>query len=193
MPVDEIIKRIKQAAQRKVKNIEKRKEEKAEEIEQEIEREKDRKLDQIRKEKEREIDTTRNRIISQAKLDARKNKLQAREEMIEKIFDQAMEELDEAYPDDYEDYLRKAIGKASNILEGDSIAIHCNPESEEKVEELVSKIAPSLDVKSDLDVIGGIKAVSDSGSEIDLTFEASFERKKKELRKDISDMLFAED
>ena len=190
MPVDKIIERIKEDVDRKVENIVEREKEKAEEAKQEIEREKNRKLDEIRKKREREIKTMKNRILSQAKLKRQKKKLSVREEMMERAFDEAKNRLKEMSPGEYEDYLRQAIGKAADVLEGD-VTILCNSEGEEKVKELAEKIKPSLKVKSELETIGGIKAESE-GSRIDFTFEANLERKKKEIRKEIADILFPE-
>lgn len=191
MPVDKIIERIKEDVNRKVENILEREKERAEDARKEIEKEKNRKLDEIRNKREREIKTMKNRILSQAKLKRQKKKLSVREEMMEKAFDEAKNRLKEMNPSEYEDYLRQSIGKATDVLEGD-VTILCNPESEEKVKELAEKIKPSLKVKSGLETIGGIKAESE-GSRIDFTFEANLERKKKEIRKEIADILFPEE
>ncbi len=192
MALDKIIERIKKDVEHKTDTIYEREEEKAQEIREEIEREKKRKLNEIRKDKKREIKTLKNRILSQAKLEKRKKKLEVREEMIEKVFDEVMERVKAMDPSDYEDYLRKAIGRCDSTLKGD-ITILCNKDSKDKVKELARKIDPSLEVKAELDSLGGIKARSEEGSSIDLTFEANIERKKKELRKEIANILFPEE
>ncbi len=192
MSVDKIIKKIESDVDSKIQNILSRGKDKAEKERKKIESEKERKLDDIEKEMERKIKTSKNRIISQAKLESRKKKLQVREEMMEKVFKMAKEKLRSMDTGEYEDYLRLAIGKSANLLEG-NIIIHCSPDSEDKVKGMARKISSDLEVKGDLDTIGGVKAVSDSGATMDLTFEAELERNKKELRKEISDILFTEE
>lgn len=192
MGVKDIVRKIKEDTQNKVDSIMEREEEKAEEVREEIRKEKERKLKQIEKKKKREIKTMKNRILSQAKLEKRKKKLKIREEMIDRVMNRAKEELEEMDPEDYEDFLRKSIGQASSVLEG-GIILKCNDESEEMVSELADKIDPSLEVEGGLNTKGGVKAVSNKGSSIDLTFEANIERRRKELRKEISDILFSEE
>lgn len=192
MPVEQIVEKIKKDIEAKVDSIMEEKREEAEEIRSEIEQEKEKKLDALRKEKEREIKTLKNRLLSQAELEKRKKKLNVREEMIEKVFDESKARLEKMDPGDYDDYLRKSIGRSARLLEGE-IKVYCDPDAQEKVKELAEKIDPSIKLEGSLDSIGGIKAVSESGATIDLTFEANLKRKKKELRKQISEILFPEE
>ncbi len=192
MPVEKLIERIKKDAERKADEILEMKEEEAEEVRQEIEKEKERRLDEIQKKEEREIETMKNRIISQAKLESRKQKMNAREEMIEKVFQRTRERLKETDPSEYEDYLKKVVKKSINVL-GKDIEIRCNEESLDLVQKIVEEIEPTIEVKDDLNSLGGIKAHSEKGAGIDFTFEANLERNRKELRKDVSDILFPEE
>ncbi|MGM0405194.1 MAG: V-type ATP synthase subunit E [Thermoplasmatota archaeon] len=191
MTVNKIIKKIQREMNRKAENIMEREKEKAREKTKEIKKEKERKLQEIKNKREREIKTMNNRIISQAKLDKQKQKLKVREEMIDKVFEKVYNELKNTEPSIYEDFLRQAIGKVSKVL-GDETIIYCNSESEDIVKKLSEKIDPSLQVESDIERIGGIIAESKSGAKIDMTFESNIERRKKELRRDISDILFTD-
>ncbi len=191
MTVNKIIKKIEREMNRKSENIMEREREKAREKAKEIKKEKERKLQEITNKREREMKTMKNKIISQAKLDKQKQKLKVREEMIDKVFEKVYDELKNTAPSEYENFLRQAIGKVSKVL-GDGTTIHCNNESEDIVKKLAEKIDPSLQVESDIERIGGIIAESKSGAKINMTFESNIERKKKELRKDISDILFTD-
>lgn len=190
--VEKIVKRIERVVENKIDSIMKEKEKEAEKIRDEIEQDKEKKLKNIKKEKEREIKTLKSRIISQAKLESRKKKLKVREEMIEKIFKMAKEKLKMMDPEEYKEFLKNSIEKAHRTLEGD-ITIHCPKKSEDDVKEIAKTIDPSLEVAGDLKSTGGIKAISEKGATINLTFEANLERKRKELRKEISDILFSEE
>ncbi len=191
MPMKKIIKKIKEDTKNKVDDILWRGEKKAEEIKNQIDKEKEHKLDQIKKEKGREIKTMKNMILSQAKLEAKKKKLEIREEMITEVLDRAREEIEQMDPEEYKIYLQESIERADEIFHG-KITLRCNKEAERLVDELAFDTDPDIEVKADLDTIGGIKAESETGS-IDFTFEANLERLKKELRKEISQILFKEE
>lgn len=192
MPIEKIIERIEEETQDKIDNIIQRGKEKSEEIIQEIEKEKKRRLDDIEKEKEREMKTMKNRIVSQAKLETQKRKLNVREEMINGVFQDVKDRLDEKRPGEYKGYIKQSIMDADEILEGD-LTVRCNPESEELVNQLAQQITPEIEIEPSLDTIGGIKVSSEKGSSVDFTFEANLERKRKELRKEISEILFKEE
>ena len=190
--VEKIVEKIERDIQNKINSIMEEEKEKAKQIRKEIEHEKERRLNEIEKEREREINTLKNRIISQAELESRKKKLNVREEMIERVFDNSRKKLKKMNPKDYKEYIEESVEKIEDLLEG-KVEIHCPKESEEEVKNIITKIDPSLKVIGDLSSIGGIKAVSDKGASIDMTFEANLERRRKELRKEISDILFEED
>ncbi len=192
MPMEKIIERIEKAAQDKIDNIIQRGKDKAEEIEEEIEKEKEIKLDDLRKEKEREIKTMKNRIISQAKLETKKRKLKVREEMINQVFEEVKTRIDSKEPEEYRGYLKQSVKEVDSILKS-GIKIECDPKSEELVKRLTGEINPEIEVEAGLDTIGGIKAFSERGSTVDFTFEANLERKRKELRKEISEILFKQE
>ncbi|MFO7992394.1 MAG: V-type ATP synthase subunit E family protein [Thermoplasmata archaeon] len=175
--------------EQKIEHIEEREKQKEKKEITKLEREKQKKLDQIKKDWEREMEIMKNRLISQANMETRKNKLEVREDIFQEVFKRARNKLKEKSPLEYEEYIRKAIGRASKILEG-GIIIHCNENSRDIVEKLSKKIDPELDVQADLDCSGGIKAVSREGTVLDMTFEANLKRIKRELRKEISDILF---
>ncbi len=193
--VKKIIERIEKDVEDKIESIKQEKRKKAEKIRKEIEQEKERRCDELKKEKEREINTMKNRIISQAELESRKKRLTVREEMIERVFDKAKERLREMDPSDYKDYLQSSLEKITKLLEGD-ITIHCNSDERDMIDQVIGDIEHSfgsVEITDDLDTIGGIKANSDKGTSIDMTFEANLERKKKELRKEVSEILFLEE
>ncbi|MFW6038389.1 MAG: V-type ATP synthase subunit E [Candidatus Saliniplasma sp.] len=190
--VDDIIQRINADVEQKIKHIKKREKQKEKKEIAKLEKEKEQRIDKIKKEGEREINTMKNRLISQANLKTRKNKLKVREDIFQEVFEQARNKLKDSSPEEYEDYIRKAIGRAEKILE-EEVTIHCNESSKDIVENLSNKINPKLKVQADLDCSGGIKAESREGTVLDMTFEANLKRIKKELRKEISDILFTEE
>lgn len=190
--MEKIIERIEKDVENKIESIMQEEKKKAKKIKKEIEQEKEKRLDELRKEKEREISTMKNRIISQAELESRKKKLTIREEMIERVFERVRERLKELDASEYEDYLRESVERAESVLQG-KITIHCDTEQKEFIEQIVNERDDSMELKDDIETLGGIKATSDRGTTINMTFEANLERKKKDLRKEISDILFPEE
>ena len=190
--VDNIVEKIENDVESKIESMMEEYKERAEAVREEIRQEKKRRLDELEKRKEREIKTLKNRIISQAELEARKKKLRVREDMIDKVFHIVKRRLEETSASEYEDYIQGSIEKAYELLEGD-ITIYCNPKAKRIVRDIVEEIDPVLEIETDLDSIGGIKAVSDKGSTIDMTFEANMDRERKDLRKEIFDILFPEE
>ncbi len=190
MSVENIIKKINADAENKVREIMKRQKEEARKLTDDIAAESEKRLEEIRKEEEREIKVMTNRIISQAKLDKRKLLLDVRERSIQDVFQEVHDRVYGSSPDKKEDYLRQAIGKASALLEG-NITIHCNEKDGDTVKELASKIDPKLNVKDDLSGVFGIKGSSEDGTMLDLTMDANIVRMKKDIRKDIAEILLS--
>ena len=192
MSVENIIKKINADVGRKIDSIKQCHKEQEKKILDDIEDEKDSCMEEIRKHEAREIKVMSNRIISQAKLDKRKKVLKVREEEIDRVFEQALKKARELGPEEQKDYLRQAIGKVSSLLDGD-VTIHCTKENETTVKELAEKIDPKLKVEADLSNVTGITGKSDDGTSLDLTIEANLQRMKKDLRKEVSRILFTEE
>lgn len=192
MAVEKLVKRIRDDAKGKAANTAGSARERAAQERDRVSSEKEKRLAEMRKESEREFRTLKNRILSQAKLEARKMELEVREEMIEQVFKEALESLGAMSTGEHQEYLRMSIGKSVNLL-GQDLTVLCTEDDLASVKELARKISPSVEVEASLDSVGGIKARSKDGAFIDLTFEANLERKRKELRREISEMMFRED
>lgn len=153
---------------------------------------------------EEEADAMERRIISSARMKSRRRKLEAREEIIEKTFTGAMEELMDLR-EDQQKYLKTmenlirdggiAIGGGDLevlVLEGDDLL------SEEQVEKLSTDISEatgedtSIKLLDELDSASGgaIVQKSDGSVRCDNTFEARLERVKDSLRTEVAEMLF---
>lgn len=192
MPIEKIIEKITRDAENKIETIMERANEKMNEVTQEIKENKEKKIKEIRKKREREMKTEKNRIISQAKLEKRKNILREREKLIDKVLEEAKKKISRMDPEEYEDYLIEAVEKSVKTL-GEDLTIHCNKDNVNKIKEIAHEFDPSIEVQGDLRTIGGIKAISKKGASLNLTLEANLKRKKRDLRKDISNILFSED
>jgi V/A-type H+-transporting ATPase subunit E len=139
-------------------------------------------------------------IISEAKMNARRAKLGAKEEVIEAAFNQATGELKAIAAegnDDYKDSLAKMIQEAAAEIGSDDLIIHLNEADTNKFkQDLSSSDSFEIDgikftLGEPIDAIGGaILKTSNGDIEVNNTIEARLERFKSILRSEVADILF---
>ena len=146
----------------------------------------------IKLETEKSIAIQRSRAISEAKLEARKLKLGAKEEVIALAFETAMERLKNLGPRENELYLRAAIKGAVTQL-GSDVEVLCNSKDSQLATKISSEIGPGIGVSSvGIEYLGGaVIRKKDASALIDSTFEGVLKRMKSDLRKEVADILFA--
>ena len=142
-------------------------------------------------ETDKAIKLQKSRAISEAKLEARKSKLAAKEEVITRAFTMANERLASLSPAENEQYLRNAIQNATTFL-GRNLELLCNPKDAALVSKLAAEIAPGSTAKSDnITYLGGaLIRAKDGSAQIDATFEGLLARMKNTLRKEVAETLF---
>ena len=142
-------------------------------------------------------------IISEAKMNARRAKLGAKEEVIEAAFNQATGELKAKAADcddDYKDSLAKMIQEAANEIGHDDLIIHLNEADTNNFKQDLSSTgaADSFELEGikftlgePIDAIGGaILKTSNGDIEVNNTIEARLERFKSILRSEVAEVLF---
>ncbi len=131
------------------------------------------------------------RAISEAKLEARKALLSAKEEVISSAFEMANERLANLGSKETESYLTNAIKNAVGIL-GSDVEVLCNSKDSKLVSKIVSSIDNKISVSSEgIEYIGGaVIRAKDGSSQIDATLEGVLARIKNELRKEVAEILF---
>ena len=139
-------------------------------------------------------------IISEAKMNARRAKLGAKEEVIEAAFSQAVGELKEKASSksaDYEDSLVKMIKEAADEIGTDDLIIQLN---EADTNQFKSELSSGntfeiegikFELGEPINVIGGaILKTSNGDIEVNNTIEARLERFKSILRSEVANVLF---
>ena len=139
-------------------------------------------------------------IISEAKMNARRAKLGAKEEVIEAAFSQAVGELKEKASSksaDYEDSLVKMIKEAADEIGTNDLIIQLN---EADTNQFKSELSSGnvfeiegikFELGEPIDVIGGaILKTSNGDIEVNNTIEARLERFKSILRSEVANVLF---
>ena len=139
-------------------------------------------------------------IISEAKMNARRAELGAKEEVIEAAFDKASEELKSiasSGSDEYDDSLSKMIKEAVDELGSNDLIIQLNEADTNKFKSQLDSSSTFQidDIKFQLgepiDAIGGAIVKTKSGDiEVNNTIESRLERFRSVLRSEVANVLF---
>lgn len=141
-------------------------------------------------------------IISEAKMNARRAELGAKEEVIEAAFNQAIGELKSkasSGDDEYEDSLSKMIKEAAEEIGSDDLIIQLNEADTNKFKkDLSSQGSDSFELEGikftlgePIDAMGGAVLKTINGDiEVNNTIEARLDRFKSILRSEVAEVLF---
>lgn len=138
-------------------------------------------------------------IISEAKMNARRAILGAKEDVIEAAFNQATGELKEkasSGSDDYKDSLSKMIKEAADEIGGNDLIIQLNEADTNALKSELSSDTFELEgvkftLGEPINVIGGAVLKTSNGDiEVNNTIEARLERYKSILRSEVANVLF---
>ena len=139
-------------------------------------------------------------IISEAKMNARRAELGAKEEVIEAAFDKATDDLKDiasSGSEEYDDSLTKIIKEAVDEIGGNDLIIQLNEADTNKFKSQLdlSSTFQIDDIKFQLgepiDTIGGAIVKTKNGDiEVNNTIESRLDRFKSVLRSEVADVLF---
>ena len=143
-------------------------------------------------------------LISEAKMNARRAELEAREELIESAFKRAEEELRNIASTSSEEYLnslKKIIKEASIEIGGGELVLSLKEEDNAKIKDFIPSIEKeiegktgnktTLEIGESINTIGGAVVKTKNGNiEVNNTIEARMLRFKKSLRSEVAHVLF---
>ena len=141
-------------------------------------------------------------IISEAKMNARRAELGAKEEVIEAAFNQAIGELKvkaSSGDDEYKDSLSKMIKEAADEIGGNDLIIQLNEADTNSLKQDLSASGSdsfqlngiNFTVGEPIDAMGGAVSKTINGDiEVNNTIEARLERFKSILRSEVAEILF---
>ena len=139
-------------------------------------------------------------IISEAKMNARRAELGAKEEVIEAAFDKATDDLKDiasSGSEEYDDSLTKIIKEAVDEIGGNDLIIQLNEADTNKFKSQLDSSSTFQidDIKFQLgepiDTIGGAIVKTKNGDiEVNNTIESRLDRFKSVLRSEVADVLF---
>ena len=143
-------------------------------------------------------------LISEAKMNARRAKLEAREQLIEESFEKAKADLNEiasSSSDEYKNSLTKIIKEAAIEVGGGDLLVSVKADDVEKAKAslpLITKevsdvtgVPTNLLFGDSINTIGGAIVKTKNGEiEVNNTIESRLERFKKSLRSEVAKVLF---
>lgn len=143
-------------------------------------------------------------IISEAKMNARRAELEAKEDVIEAAFNKATEELTQiASSNDaqYVESLVKMIKESADEIGGGDLIVCVKESDVSKIDSQLTKIASdvtsstgvntNLSLGDNIDAIGGaVLKTADGNIEVNNTIESRLVRFKKLLRSEVASVLF---
>lgn len=140
----------------------------------------------------REASTKKERMLSNAALTVRNNKLEAKQTIISNVFESALEELCKMNEEEYKNFIVNTI--ASLSINGDENII-LNETGKKLVDETLlneinSKLKGNLKVSDEVRNFRGGFIIEKNGVEINNTFEALVDSMKEDLEFEVARVLF---
>ena len=143
-------------------------------------------------------------LISEAKMNARRAELEAREEVIETAFKNAEGELQKiaaSSSEEYKESLKKIIEEASVEIGGGDLVLSTKEDDVAKIKDSIPALEKEIEAKTgnkttleigeNIRTIGGALVKTKNGNvEVNNTFEARMLRFKKSLRSEVAHILF---
>ena len=202
--LEKIVQSIEEKAESEAEEILKEAKEKAEEKKSQGEEKAERKKARIIEKGKSRADTIEKRIIANARREARQDKLEAREEIIENVFEKAKDRLSKLREEEvYEETLRSLIINAGKTVGGGELEVSVLEGDKKRItdkENISKKIEKETDKKTSIEIKEGLKngmggalvSRKDGRVACDNTLKTRLERKKDELRTQIAEKLFEE-
>ena len=190
MSLETVVEDIREEAEAEAAEIRSAAEDEAQKIVAEAERNAQETLDTAEREVEQQIDRDREQRLSSATLEAKQERLGARRDLLEEVYERVAARLADL-PDDRKADLTRALIDASEDEFGDAeVAVYGAAADQELLEDVVEEY-PSYEVAGEIDAIGGVILESDASRvRVNNTFDALLEEVWEDSLKEISDQLF---
>jgi len=185
MTAETIINKIKTDAEKKAQDIKKEAEQKANTIKQDATKQATQHAKNIIEKGKQHAENRKKIMISQAHQNAKRKEMNAKEDLIETCFQQAIDQLGNLDDNTYKNMVKKLILQGKKQIHGE-----CNIKISRDIDEHIAKeIGVSITGKTE--ATGGIILSSKDGTiTIDNTFEGILKREKQDIRVKIGNLLF---
>ncbi len=190
MSLDTVVEDVRDEARARAEELREAADAEADEIIAEAEADAERIRDERLAEVDRQIEQEREQTLSSAKLEAKQERLGARRDVLEDVYDD-VEAAIESLDDDRRRELTGALLDASLAEFGDdeAVAVYTRAEDVELLEELVADRNAQVD--GEIDCLGGVVAESDTSRvRVNNTFDSILDAVWDDELKNISERLF---
>ena len=190
MTIEKIIQKIEAETNAEVRDIINEARRSASDLKKDADIELSQKLKQLQDQGEKRTTIMRNIHLSEARRKTRRSILSAKEELIEKCFNEARERLRNLSGEKYRSIMAKLVKEALALV-GDS-AVATLTRAEDKN---ILSAYPKITVKSEIAKgLGGLIIESADGKiVVDNTFDAILKRQMEEIRTEVANILYTEE
>jgi len=190
MSLDTVVEDVRDEARAHAKEIRESAESEAEEIIAEAEADAERIREERLAEVERQIDQEREQTLSSAKLEAKQERLGARRDVLEDVYDDVESAIADIEGDRRRELTATLLDASLAEFDDDEpVAVYARPEDAELVEELLADRDAELD--GEVDCLGGVVAESDASRvRVNNTFDSVLDSVWDDELKQVADRLF---
>jgi V/A-type H+-transporting ATPase subunit E len=190
MSLDTVVEDVRDEARAHAKEIRESAESEAEEIIAEAEADAERIREERLAEVERQIDQEREQTLSSAKLEAKQERLGARRDVLEDVYDDVESAIADLEGDRRRELTATLLDASLAEFDDDEpVAVYARPEDAELVEELLADRDAELD--GEIDCLGGVVAESDASRvRVNNTFDSVLESVWDDELKQVAKRLF---
>ena len=190
MSLDTVVEDVRDEARARAEEIREAAESEADEIVAEAETDAERIREERLAEVDRQIDQEREQTLSSAKLEAKQERLGARRDVLEDVYDDVEAAIEGLDGDRRRELIETLLDATLAEFDGDDdVAVYTRPEDVGLVEELVE--GRNAEVDGEVDCLGGIVAESDASRvRVNNTFDSILESVWDDELKNISERLF---
>lgn len=192
MAIEELIRAVEVSAEERIKEIQERSHAEAEEMIREARTKTGPLKSRYLEEAQKSVEHQRNRMLSLAREESRKKVIAAKNEILERAFDEASRTLATVRSEPrYRKALATFINEVTGTLPAGDLILHVDPRDEAVCREILRELKLDCEINSDLTCSGGVNASTRDGRFLVLnTIEARIQRAKELYRPEISNILF---
>lgn len=186
MSAEKIIEQIKKDSEKEIKVIKKESEKEIKDITETAKNKAKKEAEKIKEQGKNQAENEKKIMISQENQESNKKLMNAREEMINKCFDKAIDKLSKLNKKDYQNISEKLLKNGMEKITGEKKVFIARTEDKEIAKKL------RIPVAGEIDSTGGVIVSSKDGKiTIDNTLHGIINREKQVIRNKVGKVLFS--
>ncbi|OPZ45032.1 MAG: V-type ATP synthase subunit E [Euryarchaeota archaeon ADurb.BinA087] len=194
MAIDDLIKAVEVSGQERILEIQERSKAEADEIIKDAQAKDQPIKKRLLEEATQSVAIQRNKILSEVREKSRMEFIKAKNEIFERVFDEAVRNLESSreHPR-YKEILKSLLNEAIDDLGTDGVIFHIDKRDEALFKDILNEMKVSGDIITDLTSAGGLNAYSRDGRFVIFnTLESRLKKAKEIYRPEIFSVLFGE-